>query len=72
MRAVQLALRSFAPVVRDRVVKIHEDNSVTQSVLGRFASRPPILMAEYRSLWALLDELHVQLQVVRVASAQPS
>jgi hypothetical protein len=26
-------------------------------------------MAEYRSLWAVLDELHVQLQVVRVASA---
>jgi hypothetical protein len=69
MRVVQLALRSFAPVVRDRVVKVHEDNSVTQSVLGRFASRSPVLMAEYRSLWALLDELHVQLQVVRVASA---
>jgi hypothetical protein len=68
MRAVQLALRSFAPVVRDRVVRVHEDNSVTQSVLGRFASRSPVLMAEYRHLWALLDELHVQLQVVRVAS----
>lgn len=68
MRAVQLALRSFAPVVRDRVVRVHEDNSVTQSVLGRFASRSPVLMAEYRCLWALLDELHVQLQVVRVAS----
>jgi hypothetical protein len=68
MRAVQLALRSFAPVVRDRVVRVHEDNSVTQSVLGRFASRSPVLMTEYRHLWALLDELHVQLQVVRVAS----
>lgn len=69
MRAVQLALRSFAPVVRDRVVRVHEDNTVTQSILGRFASRSHVLMAEYRRLWALLDELHVQLQVVRVASA---
>lgn len=69
MRAVRLALLSFAPVVSDRVVRLHEDNTVTQSVLGRFSSRSPALMSEYRALWAVLDDLHVQLQVVRVASA---
>lgn len=68
MRAVYNALLSFAPVVKDRVVKVFEDNTVTQSVLGRFASRSSVLMAEYRRLWALLDSLHVHLQVVRVAS----
>lgn len=69
MRAVKYALLSFRHVVRDRVVKLFEDNTVTQSVLGRFASRSPVLMREYRSLWALLDSLHVHLHVVRVASA---
>eukprot|EP00882_Tetradesmus_deserticola_P016642 GHRQ01017782.1.p2 GENE.GHRQ01017782.1~~GHRQ01017782.1.p2 ORF type:complete len:241 (+),score=20.58 GHRQ01017782.1:1061-1783(+) len=69
MRAVRLALLSFAPVVRDRVVRIFEDNTVTASVCGRFASRSAVLMAEYRALWSVLEDLHVQLQVVRVASA---
>lgn len=68
MRAVRLSLLSFAPLVRDRIVRLFEDNTVTQSVLGRFASRSPVLMEEYRMLWAVLDRLHVQLQVVRVAS----
>lgn len=68
MRAVRLALLSFEPVLRDRVVRLHEDNTVTQAVLGRFASRSATLMPEYRALWAVLDSLHIQLQVVRVAS----
>lgn len=68
MRAVRNALLSFAPLVRDRVVRLYEDNSVTQSVLGRFASRSAVLMSEYRSLWAVLESLHVHLQVVRVSS----
>jgi hypothetical protein len=68
MRAVRLALLSFESVVRDRVVRIYEDNTVTGSVLGRFASRSSALMAEYRLLWSVLEDLHVQLQVVRVQS----
>jgi hypothetical protein len=68
MRAVRYALLSYAPLVRDRVVRLFEDNTVTQSVLGRFASRSAALMAEYRLLWAVLDSLHVHLQVVRVSS----
>jgi hypothetical protein len=68
MRAVRNALLSFAPLVRDRVVRLFEDNTVTQSVLGRFASRSTVLMEEYRLLWAVLEQLHVHLQVVRVAS----
>jgi hypothetical protein len=69
MRAVRLALLSFAPVVRDRVVRIFEDNTVTASVCGRFASRSQVLMSEYRALWSVLEDLHVTLHVVRVASA---
>lgn len=68
MRAVRMALLSFEPVVRDRVVRLHEDNTVTESVLGRFASRSAALMVEYRLLWSVLEDLHVQLQVVRVKS----
>lgn len=68
MRAVSNALLSYAPVVKDRVVRLFEDNTVTQSVLGRFASRSTVLMDEYRRLWSLLDSLHVHLQVVRVSS----
>lgn len=68
MRAVRMALLSFESVVRDRVVRLHEDNTVTESVLGRFSSRSAALMDEYRLLWSVLEDLHVQLQVVRVKS----
>lgn len=68
MRAVRYALLSFESLVSDRVVRLFEDNTVTQSVLGRFASRSAVLMEEYRELWFVLEQLHVQLQVVRVES----
>ena len=61
MRAVRYALHAFESVLSNRVVRLHEDNTATQAVLGRFAPRSHALMQEYRLLWHVLEQLHIQL-----------
>ena len=69
LRAVRMALLSFLPLVQGRVVCIREDNTGTQAVLGKGASRSKPLHNEYRLLWEFLQEHAIVLEVERVASA---
>jgi len=70
MRAVRYALQSFADLLRDRCVLLREDNTCTESVIRNACSKSAAMLAEFRQLWHLADELHVTFKVVRVASAQ--
>jgi DNA N-6-adenine-methyltransferase (Dam)/Reverse transcriptase (RNA-dependent DNA polymerase) len=69
MRAVRYALLSFRSELQGRCVLLREDNTVTESVIRNACSKSPIMLAEFRLLWALADELHISFKVVRVASA---
>ncbi|GIL50946.1 hypothetical protein Vafri_7022 [Volvox africanus] len=69
LRAVRYALDSFLPWVSQRVVLIHEDNTTTQAILGRYSSRSATLHAELKLLWELLQLHSITLQVEQVASA---
>jgi hypothetical protein len=69
LRAVRYALLSFKEELRDRCVLLREDNTVTESVIRNACSKSPVMMAEFRLLWAVADELHISFKVVRVASA---
>ena len=70
MRSVCYALLSFTDEVRDRCVLLREDNTVTESVIRNACSKSPVMMEEFRLLWAVADELHISFKVVRVASAE--
>ena len=69
LRAVRRALESFLPFVEGRVVMIMEDNTATQAVLGKGASRSRAMHNEYHALWLFLEQHRITLQVERVASA---
>jgi Reverse transcriptase (RNA-dependent DNA polymerase)/DNA N-6-adenine-methyltransferase (Dam) len=69
MRAVRYALLSFRDVLQGRCVLLREDNTVTESIIRNASSKSPVMMTEFRLLWALCDELHISFKVVRVASA---
>jgi hypothetical protein len=69
LRAVRYALLSFPAELKDRCVLLREDNTVTESVIRNACSKSPVMMEEYRLLWAVADELHISFKVVRVASA---
>jgi hypothetical protein len=55
LRAVRLAIESFLPQLRGRHVSLHEDNTAVVATLSKLATRSPIMMAEQRRLWHLLD-----------------
>ena len=70
MRAVRYALLSYRDELRGRCVQLREDNTVVEHVIRNASSRSPILMEEFRLLWALADDMGVSFKVVRVASAE--
>jgi hypothetical protein len=70
MRAVRYALLSFRDELQGRCVRLREDNTVTEHIIRNASSRAPVLMEEFRLLWALADEMGVSFQVLRVASAE--
>ena len=69
MRAVRYALLSFPEELRGRCVLLREDNSCTEAIIKNACSKSPVLLAEFRLLWELADEMNVTFKVVRVASA---
>ena len=69
MGAVRLALLSLAPIVQDRVVRM-KITLLRSRYWAGFAHASLLRCLEYRALWAVLDSLHVQLQVVRGISIQ--
>jgi DNA N-6-adenine-methyltransferase (Dam)/Reverse transcriptase (RNA-dependent DNA polymerase) len=69
MRAVRYALLSFPEELRGRCVLLREDNSCTEAIIKNACSKSPVLLAEFRLLWQLADEMNVTFKVVRVASA---
>jgi Reverse transcriptase (RNA-dependent DNA polymerase)/DNA N-6-adenine-methyltransferase (Dam) len=69
LRAVHYALLTFLPLVANSVVRVKEDNTVTQAILGRWSSRSRVLFQEFRLLWQFMDQHGIILQVERVASA---
>jgi hypothetical protein len=68
MRAVRLALISFADTLRNRCVLLREDNTVTEAAVRNHTSRSKAVLHEYRQLWSLADDLGVTFKVIRVAS----
>ncbi len=69
MRAVRYAVLSFRDKLQGRCVLLREDNTVTESIIRNACSKSPVMLAEFKLLWALADELHISFKVVRVASA---
>lgn len=69
MRAVRYALLSFRAELQDRCVLLREDNTCTEAVIRNACSKSPVMLAEFRLLWELADQMHVTFKVVRVASA---
>jgi hypothetical protein len=58
----------FRAELRDECVPLREDNTVREGVIRNACSKSPVMMEEYRLLWAVNDELHISSKVVRVAS----
>ena len=69
MRAVRYALLSFPEELKGRCVLLREDNSCTEAIIKNACSKSPVMLAEFRLLWELADEMNVTFKVVRVASA---
>jgi hypothetical protein len=55
LKAVQLAVLSFLPLLRGRKVLLHENNQAVVDVLSHLASRSLAMMDELRKLCELVD-----------------
>jgi hypothetical protein len=70
LRAVRHAVESFLPQLRGRQVLLHEDNTAVVAALTKLTSRSPVMMAELRRLWFLLDtnDIHIRPRYIRSAA----
>ena len=55
LRAVRRAVQSFLPELRGHRLRLHEDNMAVVHILTHLTSKSPVLMAELRKLFYLLD-----------------
>lgn len=69
LAAVHRAVVTFLPHLRDREVRLFEDNQAVVSVLRGLSSRSAAMMAELRRLWAVLDAHDVRLRPEYIRSA---
>jgi hypothetical protein len=68
--AVRLGVERFLPQLTGRRVLLREDNMAVVYILTNFVSRSPLLMAELRKLWYLLDEFDISLRPLYIRSAE--
>eukprot|EP00873_Tetraselmis_striata_P043415 jgi/Tetstr1/463679/TSEL_008540.t1 len=69
LKAARLAVESFLPMLRNRHIRLHEDNQAVVGVLTHLTSRSPRLMAELRKTWYLMDTHGITLSVRYIRSA---
>jgi hypothetical protein len=67
--AVRLAVESFLPQLKGRQVLLHEDNTAVVAALTKLTSRSPVMMAELRRLWHLLDTNDILIRPRYIRSA---
>eukprot|EP00873_Tetraselmis_striata_P016713 jgi/Tetstr1/436977/TSEL_025749.t1 len=65
LKAVRLAIESFLPMLRNRHIRLHEDNQAVVDVFTHLTSRSPRLMDELRKTWYLMDTHGITLLSVR-------
>jgi len=66
--AVRLAVETWLRQLRGRTVRLWEDNQAVMHIINGRSSRAPILMAEVRRLWQLLDSHGISLSARYIRS----
>ena len=67
--AVRKTVQAFLPLLRNRRVRLHEDNQAVVAILATWTVRSKPMMEELRRLWRLLADNDIQIEAEYITSA---